>query len=188
MYRWLRGTHLSLGAFAFAFLMMYGVSALQMAHFNVPSTVRESKAQVSAASSGDARAVARELMERGAVRGILRDVTPTEDGFRFRVERLGTVHQVTYSRSSGEAAIRTQDGGVLGALNRIHHTAGLWHESRLLNAWGVFVAIVSAALLVLSATGIYLWFKLRSERKVGTILLAASLLYSLALIVLIRAA
>jgi hypothetical protein len=150
--------------------------------------VTETTVAVDGASGGDARAVARALMERGAVRGILRGVAATEDGFRFRVERMGLVHQVTWSRSRGEAHIRTQDGGILGALNRMHHTAGLWHESPLLKLWGVFVAAVSAALVLLSATGIYLWFKLKRLRRSGAVLLAASLAYSLTLIALIRAA
>jgi hypothetical protein len=188
MYRWLRGTHLSLGAFCCAFLLMYGVSALQMAHFNLRPAVTETTIALRADGAADARAVARQLMERGAVRGVLRNVTATDDGFRFRVERMGVAHQVTWSRTRGEAHIRTQDAGVLGALNRIHHTAGLWHESPLLNAWGVFVAIVSAALVLLSATGIYLWFKLKRLRKSGALVLAAGLAYSLTLIILIRAA
>lgn len=188
MYRWLRATHLSLGAFCCAFLLMYGVSALQMGHFPIRPAVRETTVRVDGEAGGDARAVARSLMDQGAVRGILRAVARTEDGFRFRVERMGVVHQVTWSRSRGEAHIRTQDGGLLGALNRIHHTAGLWHESPLLNAWGVFVALVSAALVLLSATGLYLWFKLKRLRRSGALVLAAGLAYSLALIALIRAA
>ncbi len=188
MYRWLRATHLSLGAFCCAFLLMYGVSAFQMAHFNLRPKISEVTVLVDGQAGGDARAVARQLMDRGAVRGILRGVAATEAGFRFRVERMGLVHQVTYSRARGEAHIGTQDAGLLGALNRIHHPAGLWHESPLLRAWGVFVALVSAALILLSATGIYLWFKLKRLRRSGTLLLAVSLLYSLTLIVLIRTA
>ena len=54
--------------------------------------------------------------------------------------------------------------------------------------WAFFVALVSVALIVLSLTGIYLWFKIHTERVIGIILLALSLGYSLTLIVLIRTA
>jgi hypothetical protein len=54
--------------------------------------------------------------------------------------------------------------------------------------WAVFVALISVALIVLSLTGIYLWFKIHTERVIGIILLVLSLGYSLTLIVLIRTA
>lgn len=106
----------------------------------------------------------------------------------LRRERLGTVHSVTYFRDRGEALVETRDSGLLGVLNRLHHTAGFWHESPALKAWGVLVAITSAALILLAATGIYLWARLRNERRVGAFLLAAGLMYSLTLVWLIRTA
>jgi hypothetical protein len=106
----------------------------------------------------------------------------------FRVIRPGTVHEVTYSAQTGVATIRTSVAGFIGMLNRIHHVAGLWHEYTLTNVWGLFVAITSILLVVLAVTGIYLWFKIHSERVVGSILLVVSLGFSLMLIVLIRTA
>ena len=188
MYRWLREIHLALGVFSFGFLVLYGVSAVQMAHFNVPVRASEARVALSGAAGGDARAVARELMERGLVRGVLREVEAGEASLRFRLERLGTVHSVTYFHDRGEALVHTRDSGLLGVLNRLHHTAGFWHESPALKAWGVFVAITSAALILLAATGIYLWSRLRNERRVGAFLLAAGLMYSLTLVWLIRTA
>jgi hypothetical protein len=76
----------------------------------------------------------------------------------------------------------------MGMLNRIHHVGGVWHEFTLTNIWGFFVGVVSVSLLVLGATGIYMWFKLHQERVIGTILLVVGLGYGLTLIVLIRTA
>jgi len=56
----------------------------------------------------------------------------------------------------------------------------------VLNAWGALVAVLSLALFVIGATGIYLWFKLHQERVIGAILLTLSLGYSLTLMVLAR--
>lgn len=183
MYRWLREIHLALGVFSSGFLALYAVSAVQMGHFNIP--VKRSEAEVSLpAGLDDARAVARELKLRGVVRQIAWEGAM----LHLRAEKLGTVYSITYFRDRGEAIVRTEDGGVLGVLNRLHHTAGLWHESPALRAWGLFVAIVSAALILLAFTGIYLWAKLRNERKAGAVILAAGLANSLVLIALIRAA
>jgi hypothetical protein len=183
MYRWLREIHLALGVFSFGFLVLYAVSAVQMGHFNIP--VRRSEAKVIVpAGLEDARAVARELK----LRGVLRQIAWEGGVLRLRAEKLGTVYSITYFRDRGEALVRSEDGGVLGVLNRLHHTAGFWHESPALQVWGAVVAIVSAALILLALTGIYLWTKLRNERKAGTLILATGLAYSLSLIALIRGA
>jgi hypothetical protein len=47
---------------------------------------------------------------------------------------------------------------------------------------------VALGLIGLSVTGIYLWFKIHTERVTGLVLLAISLGYSLPLIVLMRMA
>jgi hypothetical protein len=77
---------------------------------------------------------------------------------------------------------------MIGMLNRLHHVGGLWHEYALINVWAVFVGLVSAILILLSITGIYLWFKIHSERVIGAILLTLSLGYSLTLTIMIRLA
>lgn len=190
MYKWIRNTHLLIGLFAFLFLLMYGVSAVQMAHnrwFNNKPAVTESEIAVTAGVT-DARAVARELMDRHGLRGELAQVRKSGDGLSFRVVRPGTVYEVAYSPETGNAKVKTNVANLMGMLNRIHHIGGLWHDFTLTHVWAVFVGLVSLALILLSLTGIYLWFKIHSERVVGVILLTLSLGYSLTLIVLIRTA
>jgi hypothetical protein len=191
MHRWLRNTHLFLGLFSFLFLLMYGASSVQMAHnswFNTKPSVNESTVQVPGERAHDARAVARFLMDRHGVRGEIQQAQETEEGFRLRVMRPGTVYEVAYVRSTGEAKVRTNVANFIGMLNRLHHVGGLWHEFTLTNIMGVFVGMVSAALILLGLTGIYLWFKIYKERKIGAALLAVSLGYSLTLMVLMRIA
>jgi len=190
MYKWIRNTHLLIGLFAFLFLLMYGVSAVQMAHnrwFNNKPAVTESEIALKAGVS-DARAVARELMDRHGLRGELAQVRKTGDGLSFRIVRPGTVYEIAYSPETGNAKVRTSVANIMGMLNRIHHIGGLWHDFTLTNIWAVFVGLVSVALILLSLTGIYLWFKIHTERVVGVILLTLSVGYSLTLIVLIRTA
>jgi hypothetical protein len=190
MYKWIRNTHLLIGLFAFLFLLMYGVSAVQMAHnrwFNNKPAVTESEIALTAGGT-DARAVARELMDRHGLKGELAQVRKSGDGLSFRIVRPGAVYEIAYSPETGNAKVKTNVANIMGMLNRIHHIGGLWHDFTLTNIWAVFVGLVSLALILLSLTGIYLWFKIHSERVVGVILLTLSLGYSLTLIVLIRTA
>jgi hypothetical protein len=192
VYRWLRNTHLLLGLFSFLFLVMYGVSAIQMAHrswFNIKPAVTKTQAAIPQEKATDGRAVARELMDQGVVRGEIEgEVKVTADGYRFTVVRSGTICEVDYSRANGSANVIINTPGLLGMLVRIHHIQRLDHTYMPTNVWSAFLLVVSMALIILAATGIYLWFKLHPERVIGSILLTLSLGYSLTLMVLIRLA
>jgi hypothetical protein len=127
-------------------------------------------------------------MDEQRLRGELAQIRSTDGGFNFRIVRPGVVYEVDYSRAAGEARIRTNTANFIGLLNRIHHIGGLWHEFSLVNVWGALVGVVSAALILMGLTGIYLWFKFHEECVIGTILLAISLGYGVTLTVLIRTA
>jgi len=190
MYRTLRNTHLFLGLFCCLYLLMYGVSSIQMAHsqwFSARPAVTIIHAALPPQTT-DARRVARSLMDRYGMRGEVAQVRAASAQLSFNIVRPGTVYQIDYSPGSGDTRIRENHAGFIGMLNRIHHAKGFWHDYWVLNAWGAFVAVVSAALIVIAATGIYLWFKLHQERVIGAILLAVSLGYSLTLMILARTA
>jgi hypothetical protein len=160
-----------------------------MAHnawFRLRPTITETQEKIEPAQAGDARAVARLLMDRGLVAGEINQASETPAGYRIRVVRPGAVQDVNYTREDGLAKVRISKAGMLGMLNRIHHIAGMEHEYLPTNIWGGLVAVVSAGLILLAMTGIYLWFKLHKERLIGAILLTLNLAYSLTLMVLIR--
>src|SRR6266568_2294149 len=109
MYKWIRNTHLLIGLFASLFLLMYGVSAVQMAHnkwFSNKPTVTESEVSL-AAGINDARVVARELMDRHGLKGEVAQVRKAGQGFSFRIVRPGTVYEVAYAPETGVAKIKT---------------------------------------------------------------------------------
>jgi hypothetical protein len=93
---------------------------------------------------------------------------------------------VKYSAASGTAHVRTSVAGVMGMLNRLHHWAGFYHEPVSMKVWASAVAIVSAALLLVGATGIYMWFTRRPERRIGLALLGMNVAFALVVIVLLR--
>src|SRR5512140_3541954 len=180
MYRYLRNTHLFLGLFSCLFVLMYGVSSVQMAHttwFNTKPLVNESSEKI--APMMDARKASRALMDKYQWRGELGQVTTRREDLVFRVVRPGVVYEVTYAPVSGYTKIKTNVANWMGMLNRIHHIGGLWHEYSLINVWSVFVALVSVSLILMAASGIYLLFKIHTERLIGGILLAGGLIWGL---------
>lgn len=190
MYKLLRNTHLFLGIAAFLFLLMYGFSAVQMAHdgwFWMKPALTESRVSIPAETGNDPLAVAGYLRNT-TLRGELQDFQTTPSGAKFDITRPGAVFRVEYAEATRQARIRTYTATFMAILNRIHHIRGLWHDFWPVNAWGLFVALVSAGLIVIGATGIYLWFKLRAERAIGVVLLAVNLAACVTLLVLIRTA
>ncbi len=189
MYRYFRNTHLLLGLFSLPFLMMYGVSAVQMAHtswFNLKP--RPAEINVSLAPGKAPRDAARELMHAHGICGELAQVKNSPAAILFRIQRTGTAYDVRYNPATGKAMIRESRLPFMGMLNRIHHIGGLWHGFAAVNVWAALVGVISVFLLAIGVTGIYLWFKLYRERVIGSILLVLSAGFGVSLIAMIRMA
>ncbi|MCP5112745.1 MAG: hypothetical protein GY953_18115, partial [bacterium] len=168
MYRWIRSTHLCLGLFALLFLTMYGISGVIISHhpwFNLRPAVTVTLLPVADAIGADGRAVARELMAKHGLAGQIRAVRTVGDKIQLRIARLGEVYDITYPVDGTEAQVRTSRVGYLAMFNRLHIAGGLHHDYTPFNLWGFLVGVISVGLILLGATGLYLWFKLHSERS-----------------------
>lgn len=188
MYKTLRNIHLLCGLFSCFFLLMYGVSAVQMSHhdwFDIRPAVTERRIAL-APGQQDGRAVALALMREHGLRGTLNQIRPSAAGLAFGIVRPGMQYQVQYEIATGAATVKESRSGFLGMLNRIHHAGGLTHDYWLINLWGGMIGLVSLALLAVGVTGVWMWFKLHSERLAGAVLLGLCLAASVPLIVLIR--
>jgi hypothetical protein len=188
VYHYIRNTHLLLALFCGFFLLMYGVSSIQMAHnkwFQSKGLATTTKAQLPP-SLTDSRAVGRQLMNRFGFRGELVQVRPGPKNLRFMIARPGVIYQVNYAIATGDTQMTDNQSTFMFMMNRIHHLAGLDHDYWLTNAWGVFVGIVSVSLIVIGLTGLYLWFKMHRERAIGAVLLVLSFGYSLTLLAIVR--
>ena len=191
MYKTVRNIHLLLASFSLSFLVMYGVSAVQMSHstwLQMKPDTHETQLTL-ARNETNARAIARTIMDReSSIRGEIGNVKASDTGVTLRIVVPGTVHDVRYERATGVAQIKTSVSGTMGMLNRLHHWAGFWHEPLTMKLWASAVALVSAALVLLGATGIYMWFTRRTERRLGFALLAVNLVFAIVLLAWMRSA
>jgi len=188
MYRFLRNTHLVLGLFGCLYVLVYGVSSIRFSHrnwFPITTTSRVSKVTIPGEAGGSARSVARELMDKHGLSGDLIGGKVTPEGFEFQLVKAGIRYGVEYTKSTGEALITARKPDFMSMLVSLHVEHGLWHEDPVREALGILVGIVSVALVILALTGIYLWFKLHEERKMGIVLLVLSVSYSLTAMVLL---
>jgi hypothetical protein len=174
MYRFLRNLHLSTALFSLIFLLAYGISAVEFAHEKwIPHpdyrTIETLKLQPGIT---DARILARQW------RGELTSIEAPPGSLKFRViSPLGTGHDVEYSIATGETKVETTTLSLMRTLLWIHISHGIWTA---------VVALVGIALLTLGLTGLYLWFKNHSERKIGAALLILGAGTAIGLIVSMR--
>jgi hypothetical protein len=142
--------------------------------------------RISSEASASARAAARELMADHGLKGDLRQIQESGDTVSFRIVRPGEMVEVQYGRPSGEAKVKVRRHGALETLVQLHTNHGLWHEYAASNVWAAISLLTSAGLLLLGATGIYLWFAHHRERLIGGILMGFGLAYGLIALVLTR--
>jgi hypothetical protein len=174
MYRRLRAIHLSTALFAMAFLLAYAIGALEFAHRQwLPRSVYSTHetGQMTPRVT-DARVLARQW------RGELQSVENSPGFLKFRVmTSLGRSYDVSYSITTGETAVKTTTNSFLNTLVFIHVSHGIW---------ACAAALVSLAMLTLGVTGVYLWFKDRSSRRIGGVLLAIGVTTAFGLIISMR--
>jgi hypothetical protein len=188
MYPLWRDVHLLLALFFFAFVMMFGVSSLNLSHhswFDTEPTATESAVPVDVARAATPRELARHLMETEGYRGELSDVKEAEGQITFTIGRMGTVHDVAWTRGETGAQVKTRVWPFFSMLTWMHTTFGVQHEYGLHNVWGWLMLLTSLGLLALGGTGLYLWFKLKKERRIGVVLLCANVVAGVVLVALL---
>src|SRR5258708_30969951 len=115
MYKLLRNTHLLLGMFTVLFVVMYAVSAAQMAH-RIKIAQQVTEVDIPLSPGIEPRPLAQLLMEQHGCDGELGGVQTTPGEHRFAITRAGANYTVSYDRGSGRAHIRISTSGLLGVL------------------------------------------------------------------------
>jgi hypothetical protein len=191
VFRLMRNAHLATGILCAAMAAVFAVSSLVIIYRRwLPTEMSESELNVAVSPdrATTPRALALVLMREHGLRGELRQIEAKGEAMSFRIVRPGTEARVQYDPASGLAAIRTSRSGALQMLVQLHTNHGLWHEFLPSQAWAALSLLASIGLLLLGVSGLYLWFSFHEERVIGTVLLAAGLVYGLVTLTLTRLA
>jgi hypothetical protein len=188
-YRWTRDLHLYFGLFISPFILLFSVSVFFLNHAKIDT---EKFASVNTFQrlqipEGLESAQGREAIVRAQV--IMREVGLTgEIGFTrlvknvrhfvFPVSRPGLETMVDVDLRTASATVSRRNTGILEALAYLHKMPGPhlvairgnWLWTRV---WRWFADATIYLTLFISVSGIYLWFVLKAERRIGFVLLAA---------------
>ena len=186
--------HLYLGLFSTPFVLLFAVSVFFLVHAWLPrlaapsSTTRvmpalplpEGWRTLSGRPLIDAL---RPVLEKAGVHGEIGFIRNQvqERQMIVPVSVPGRETTVSLRWDSGDAAIETHDTGLAAALAILHRSPGEHAPAIRMNwffmqAWRWLADTTAYLILFISASGVYLWYILRAERRVGLTLLAAGAL------------
>ena len=193
-YRLIRDLHLYFGLFSSPFVLVFAISVFFLVHTWLPKfTPETSNTRVVSALPlpGDLQTLSgrslidalKPTLEKADVHGEVGFVRHLvkEEKLIIPVTIPGRETIVTISIASREATIVTREAGLADALVTLHkfpgqHLVNIRMNWFYMKAWRWIADATVYLILFISVSGIYLWYVLRAERKVGLILLFAGAL------------
>ena len=187
MYRVIRTIHLYSGLIVGTYIIMYAFTGFVMLHPDwfpggEEETTRQLVSSIAKNLSGElgqrerrtlSYRLARELDLRGRPEEPKREQDAT---WTFSYRRPGTREMLRVTPGSENVELTLREGGFAPTMRNLHHLHGYEGGLRFF-LWGFFLDAVSAAMIFFSLSGIYLWYVLKRERRLGWIVLGSSTAY-----------
>ena len=189
LYRWLRDLHLYFGLFISPFILLFAASVFYLNHGKLNPGVPppEDTYRDLTIPDGFDRLKGREAVDRakailpqvdvaGEI-GFLRYV-PKDRHLIFPVSRAGSEATVDVDLDARTASVKRRSMNLWESLSYLHKIPGPhnvairgnWFGTQV---WRVLADATIYLLLFISLTGVYLWWAIKAERRIGLALLAA---------------
>lgn len=187
----IRDLHLYLGLFSSPFVLVFAISVFFLVHNWLPQlgpkgtstrvvSVQPLPAGLQTLSGTNLIEALKPILQKAGVPGEIGWVRHMikEEELLIPVMIPGRDMTVTLSLARAEVTIVTQERGLAGALVALHKTPGPHHGEAQMNwvymkAWRWLSDATAYLTLFVTLSGVYLWYVLRTERKLGLILLGA---------------
>ncbi len=192
-YLWSRDIHLYVGLFASPYVVVFALSTILLNHnwnFAGSAEVEEWEAQVELTEGMEPRPLGFEIAEQLGLQGEVgqarkipaarAQLFPGQEVFMLGVNKLGQNRRIEVDPETGQARIRQTTTGAMRAIIEMHMRPGPHSPRSFMNwifskIWAALSDSVVYMLLFLSISGIYLWFVLKAERKIGWIMTVAGI-------------
>lgn len=189
LYRWTRDFHLYLGLFVSPFVLLFAASVFYLNHgkllpgaeprvetyrnLMIPDGFERLKGREAVAR---ARAILPQVNASGEI-GFLRYVAK-DRRLVFPVSKAGTEATVDVDLAARTATVKRRPMGLWESLSYLHKMPGP-HNVAIRGNWvgtGIWRTFADATiylLLFISVSGVYLWWAIKVERRIGLALLGA---------------
>jgi hypothetical protein len=179
---WNKKIHYYGGLYFLLFIWLFALSGLLLNHEwsfadfwpQRRETTRTLEVAVPAAR-GD-MAIARALMRQAQVAGEVQQIKRSPDGAKFELQvgRPGRNVNIDVDLIAGQATVKHTELNGWGVFKTLHTFSGVklddpsrrpdWLLTRI---WSLAIDALSIGLILLVATGLYLWLRLKSKRALG---------------------
>lgn len=185
---WTRDLHLYAGLFLSPFILIFAFSTLCLNHPGQDGGAAESGAPWTQPVTFDPTAPGTLLQARGILgqlrlTGEIDNVMHNKKAGRLTipVSKPGELTTVTVDLASGVATVQRKVEGMAAALVYLHkrpgpHLVMFRGNWAYMAAWARLADATVYGTFFLTATGLYLWWFFKAERRLGWVLLAAGLL------------
>lgn len=184
---WNRKGHYYLGLYFLFFLWLFAFTGLLLNHsswkfaeFWPSRKVSRVERQISISRTGIDLDRAREAMRQLGITGEIEWTTVRPDSavFEFRVNRPGHSFTVTTIPEQARASVEHTEINGWGVMRTLHTFTGVrasdprnvW-DWTLTKIWAFSMDAVSAGLILMVLTGLYMWIGLPAKRKLGVLAL-----------------
>ncbi|MBC8427683.1 PepSY-associated TM helix domain-containing protein [bacterium] len=186
---WIRDSHCYLGLFISPFILLFALTAILFNHkFRASNTASDVKIETRIASveiptyvGGVAQI--KQIMRQVDVSGevIAARHLPTENQLKIVAMRPGQRININVDLKHQTAEIERRHTGIWRALLYLHRSPGphnIKHRANWLytKLWAFLADATVYLFCFISVSGIYIWYIIKSERKIGIILLGAGCL------------
>lgn len=188
-YPWIRDLHLYFGLFVSPFILLFAVSVFFLNHARLPVAPPASPELfenlripegIEQRQGRDGVNLAREILPQVGVSGeigFLR-ILRKERRLFFPVSRPGLEATVDVDLNLRSASVSRRRTGWLESFGYLHkmpgpHNVNIRGNWILTRAWGWLADATVYLTLFISVSGVYLWYVIKAERRVGLALLAA---------------
>lgn len=186
---WIRGSHCYFGLFISPFILLFAITGIMFNHRwkmnNTTADVKIEKETASVEVPTDLKGLeqAKQVLGQLGISGEILSTRhmPKQNRMAIAVTKPGQFTTINIDLKEQKAEIQQRQRGIWSALFYLHKSPGPhniqnranWFFTKL---W-VFLVDASVYLLIgISISGVYLWYVIKSERKIGLILLGAGCL------------
>ncbi len=190
--QWSVRAHYYLGLYFLFFIWLFAITGLLLNHgmwgmadFQRSRTTSKSEHQVTLSKTGTPLNEARDLMRQLQLEGEIQWLGTTGNAgrFDFRVARPGIQTEVRVDLNSATATVERTKQNTLGIARALHLFTGVrmndpkndrdWLVTTL---WALSMDAVAAGLLVMVASGIWIWLQTGTKRMFGFVALGAGVI------------
>lgn len=188
-----RTVHLYLGLFISPFIVLFALSVIFLVHSWTPGKGTKAEpprtvsnlqlpSDIEKLSGRPLIDALRPVLASAGVQGEINWVTHTAEPNRFIIPVTipGRLTTVTIDVSKREATIESKTTGLADAAITLHklpgpHLVGMRMNWIYIRLWSWFADATAYLLIVIPATGVYLWYASRSDRKSGYLCLLSGI-------------